>query len=85
MQEYRYVIKDKEGLHARPAGLLVKKAGEYNCEVTIYAEEKKADAKRIYAVMGLGVKCGQEILLTAQGEMEDEAIGALGEFLEQNL
>ena len=43
------------------------------------------DAKRILGVMGLGVKCGQEIVIKADGEQEEEAIDTLSKFLEDNL
>lgn len=47
--------------------------------------EKEADAKRIFAVMGLAVKCGQEITLKTDGENEEEAMNKLSAFLEENL
>ena len=85
MREYKYIIKDEEGIHARPAGLLVKKASEYACDVSIEANGKKVDAKRIFGVMGLAAKCGQEIIITTEGDAEEEAIAGMSEFLEQNL
>ena len=63
MKEFKYVIKDEQGIHARPAGLFVKEAAAFPCKVTIEKDGKEADAKRIFAVMGLAVKCGQEITL----------------------
>ena len=56
MKEFKYVITDPEGIHARPAGILVKQAAGYQSAVTIAKGEKSADAKRIFGVMGLGVK-----------------------------
>lgn len=85
MKEIKYVIKDKEGIHARPAGLFVKEAAVYPCTVTICKGEKEADAKRIFGIMGLGAKCGEEIIVRTNGEKEEEAIEALGKFLEENL
>lgn len=85
MQELKYVIKDKEGIHARPAGTFVKQAAAFPCKVTIAKGEKEVDAKRILGVMGLGVKCGEEITVRTDGEREEEAIAVLGEFLENNL
>ena len=55
MKEFKYVVTDAEGIHARPAGLLVKKAAEFTSAVTITKGEKSADEKRIFGVMGLGV------------------------------
>lgn len=85
MKKLTYEIKDKMGIHARPAGLLVKEAAKFPCAVTIEKDGKSVDAKRILGVMSLGVKCGQEIVLSCDGEKEDEAIAALETFLKENL
>ena len=61
MREFTYKIKSENGIHARPAGMLVKKAGELNCKITIIVGEKSADAKRLFSVMGLGAKKDDEI------------------------
>ncbi len=85
MKEFKYVIKDEQGIHARPAGLFVKEAAAFPCKVIIEKDGKEADAKRIFAVMGLAVKCGQEITLKTDGENEEEAMNKLSAFLEENL
>lgn len=85
MQTCSYIIKDEMGIHARPAGQFVKEASAFPCKITIAKDGKEVDAKRILGIMGLGVKCGQEIVLTAEGEQEKEAITRLQEFLEKNL
>lgn len=85
MKEFRYVIKDAQGIHARPAGLFVKEAAACSCSVTISKDGKEVDAKRILGVMGLGVKCGQEIVLKTEGDGEEEAMEKLSAFLEANL
>lgn len=85
MKEFKYVITDKGGIHARPAGALVKEVAAFPCSITIAKDGKAADAKRIFGVMGLGVKCGQEIVLKTDGDQEEEAIAALGKFLEEKL
>lgn len=85
MKELKYIITDPEGIHARPAGLLVKKANEFSSQIMIGKGEKSADAKRIFGVMGLGVKKGDEISMSAEGSDEDVAIEALEQFLKENL
>ena len=80
MKEFNYTIKDE-----RPAGLFVKEAAAFPCAVTITKDGKEVDAKRIFGVMGLGVKCGQEITLKTDGEKEEEAMETLSKFLEENL
>ena len=54
-------------------------------ETKFEKENDHEDAKRILGVMGLGVKCGQEIILKTDGDQEEEAIAALGKFLEEKL
>ena len=57
MKNFSYVITDEIGIHARPAGLLVKEAKKYASKVVIKANGKSAEATRLMAVMGMGVKC----------------------------
>lgn len=85
MKNFEYVIKDEQGIHARPAGLLVKEASKFSCEVTIEKEGKEVDAKRVFALMGLGVKHGQTIILKTSGDQEEEAMDVLSKFLQENL
>ena len=85
MKEFKYTNKDELGIHARPAGLLVKEAAAFPCKVTIEKGDKEVDAKRILGVMGLGVKCGEEITLRTDGDQEDTAMETLSKFLETNL
>lgn len=85
MKSFNYTIKDAQGIHARPAGVLVKEAGRFKSDITIEKDGKKADAKRIFAVMGLGVKSGETITVNIEGEDEDKAVSSLQEFLQNNL
>lgn len=85
MKEFQYTITDREGIHARPAGIFVKEAAAFPCKVTIAKGDKEVDAKRIFGVMGLGVKCGEEITIRTDGEQEEEAIAKLSNFLQENL
>lgn len=85
MKEFVYTITDPEGIHARPAGLLVKEAAKYPCSITVAKDGREVDAKRIMGVMSLGVKCNQEITLKTQGEQEEAAMEALTVFLKENL
>ena len=85
MKEFTYKICDELGIHARPAGLLVKKASEYKSEITLYKNEKSADLKRLFAVMGLAVKKDDTIRVTVSGEDEDAATTELEGFFKNNL
>ena len=85
MKEFKYVITDPEGIHARPAGILVKQAAGYQSSVKIAKGEKSADSKRIFGVMGLGVKTGEEVTITVEGADEDTAAAELETFFKENL
>lgn len=85
MKEFSYVINDPLGIHARPAGLLVKKASTFKSNITMLKGEKSADLKRIFGIMGLGVKQGEEITIKITGEDEEEAFAAIEEFIKANL
>ena len=85
MKQFNYTVTDSEGIHARPAGNLVKQAGAYECKVTIKCGEKEADAKRIFGIMGLGVKNGQEVTIMVDGTDEDKAYDELLTFFKENL
>lgn len=85
MKEFTYVIKDKEGIHARPAGVVVNEAKKYESNISFIKDGKSVDAKRIFAVMSLCVKCGEEIKITVEGKDEEAASSAVREAFEQNL
>lgn len=84
MKTFTYTITDPIGIHARPAGLLVKEAQKFQAAVTIKKDGKTADMKKLFAVMGLGVKQRQEITINIEGADETEAAAALEEFVRKN-
>ena len=67
MKEFKHVINDPLGLHARPAGMLVKAVAGYASKVTITAPTGTADAKRLMAVMRLAAKQGMELTVSVDG------------------
>ena len=85
MKEFTYVITDEIGIHARPAGMLVKEAKAFTSKITLEANGKTADATKLMAVMSLGVKNGAEVVIKAEGEDEDAAIAKMEEFMKENL
>lgn len=82
MGAFHYVITDEVGIHARPAGVLAKMAKNLESAVTITKGEKTVDASKLMAVMGLGVKKGDEVIVASDNEEELEA---LKKFFEENL
>ena len=82
MAEFQYVITDPAGLHARPAGQLVRLVKETDCAVTVEKGDQAADAGGLMSLMRLGVKQGDEVTVTAD---DPEVLGALKEFFYRNL
>ena len=78
MKTITHVIRDNEGLHARPAGQLVNAVKPFqDTAVTITKGSKSGDAKKIFRIMGLSVKCGDTVTFTVDGPQEDAALAAL--------
>lgn len=85
MKEFTYTINDPAGIHARPAGLLVKKTQPYASEISLIKDGKTGNGKSMLSVMGLGAKNGEVVTVQAEGPDEDTAIAELKEFFEANL
>ena len=85
MKSFQYVITDAVGIHARPAGILVKEAKKYESKIVLKKGEKQADITKLMMLMGLGVKCGEEVTVEVTGADEDEACAAMEAFFKENL
>ena len=85
MKSFSYTVKDELGIHARPAGMLVKEVKNFQSKVTLERDGKSVDASRLMAVMGMGVKKDQTVTVTVEGNDEDAACEALKAFFETNL
>lgn len=81
MAEIKVTVKNKTGLHARPAALFVQKANQFKSEITIAKGDREISAKSIMGVMSLGVGQGSEILIKAEGEDAQQALDALAELV----
>ena len=84
MKEFTYVITDPVGIHARPAGVLAKQVKGLESKVVIWKGEKCAEAKKLMAVMGLGVKQGDEVKITVEGPSEEADAAAVETFFKEN-
>ena len=85
MRSFSYTIKDEIGLHARPAGLLAKKAKEFSSSITIEKGGKSVSATKLMMLMGLGIRHGDTVTVTINGSDEDEAAEAMAAFFSENL
>ncbi len=85
MVEIKHIINDPAGIHARPSTKLVKEIGTYESTVMISKGDKKAEGKKLIAIMSLGAKCGDELTFTIEGADEAEASEKLKAFLSENI
>ncbi|ONI46525.1 PTS galactitol transporter subunit IIC [Candidatus Epulonipiscium fishelsonii] len=85
MKQFEFVVQDKEGIHARPAGILVNAIKGCPSKIEIENKGKKVDGKRLMAVMSLGVKCGETIIVTVDGDSEDADSETIATVLKENL
>lgn len=85
MKAFTYIISDPIGIHARPAGLLAKKAKAFESEITLTKGEKTVNVTRLMALMGMGIVCGDEIKITVTGTDEEAAAAAIEAFFRETL
>jgi len=85
MKEFTHIIQDPAGIHARPAGLLVKEARKFSSTITLTKGEKTIDVQRIFALMALGAKQGDALVVRVEGPDEEQAAAAIETFLKQRL
>ena len=85
MQQFTYTITDPIGIHARPAGLLVKAAKALDSAVTIQKGEMAVSATKLMNLMGMGIKQGDQITVTIEGGDEEGSRKAMEQFFQENL
>lgn len=85
MKKFEYTVQDEIGIHARPAGMLVKEAKKYESKIIIRKGGKEAAASKLMAVMGLAVKCGETVEVEISGPDEDTAFEDMETFFKENL
>ncbi len=86
MKQFSYTITDPIGIHARPAGLLVKAIKALDSTVTIAkADGKSAVGTKLMALMGLGIKQGETVTVTVEGGNEDANAAAMEQYFKDNL
>ena len=81
MPEITFNIKNKVGLHARPATVFVREAAKFKSTIMVTCGEKTVNAKSILSVMSLGVSKGDTVVLSAEGEGAEELLQALEQIL----
>ena len=82
MKEFQYTVKDACGIHARPAGLLVKVAKGFASTATLEKDGKSCDLRKL---MGMGVKQGDTVTIKVEGDDEAACAEAIQKFLSENV
>ena len=86
MKSFDYVITDPVGIHARPAGILVKEIKKFaGSIVTITKGEKSVNALKLMALMGMGIKQGDTVTVAVEGGDEEAVAAAIEDFFKNNL
>lgn len=85
MTRISYVVTDELGIHARPAGMLTKLAQGFVSDIKVNCNGKQADAKRLFALMGMGVKQGDSLQIAIDGPDEAQAAQSVEAFLKETL
>lgn len=85
MRQFQYTITAPVGIHARPAGLLVKAAKALDSTVTVEKDGKSAAATKLMALMGLGIKRGDTVTVSVEGGDEQASLTAMEQFFRDNL
>jgi phosphocarrier protein HPr len=77
MTQQEVTIKNRAGIHARPAALLVQTANKYSAEIYMEKDGIKINAKSIMGIITLGAAYNANLVISAEGEDEEEAVSAL--------
>lgn len=85
MVKEKVLVKNKSGIHLRPATELSKIAGKLKSKITIYANDKTIDPKSLLILMSAGIKQGTEIEIECDGDSEIDDLNELIEAIESGL
>ena len=85
MKQFTAIIQNPTGLHARPAKLFVNTAKQFKSTVRVQNGEKNANAKSMISMLTLGAERGAEIMISVDGDDEEEAAAALNALIESGL
>ena len=77
MVEKQFTITDENGIHARPASLLVSTATKFKSDISLIHKGKNVNLKSILGVMSLGIGLGEEFKISATGTDEQDALNGL--------
>ena len=73
----KLIVKNKQGLHARPAALFVQIANKFDARITVRRDKEKVNGKSIMGILMLGAERGSQIVVEAEGNDAELAIAEL--------
>jgi phosphotransferase system HPr (HPr) family protein len=76
------IVRNPQGLHARPADLLVREASRHNAAISLVKDGYRVDCKSILSLLTLGAECGTEMSLLAEGDDAEQAVAVIAELFE---
>lgn len=85
MVSKKVTVKNEEGLHMRPAGLVTREMTKFQSTIYFLFEDKKINAKSVMNLIAGGIKCGSEIIIECEGEDEKEALERAVNMIENEL
>lgn len=85
MKSFKYTVTDPVGIHARPAGNLVREIKNFSSDCTMSGNGKTVDGKKLMMVMTLGIKQGDEVEVSFTGEDEEKAASETEAWMKENL
>lgn len=83
MQSFTYTVNDENGIHARPAGVIVNSAKKFTSSITVKCNGKSADCKKLFSIMGLGAVKGDILNVTVEGQDEKSAASTVRNAMEE--
>ena len=78
-------IKNKTGLHARPAAIFVQIANKYDCDVKIIKEDQEVNGKSIMGILMLAAEKGSRVTIIGEGDDAEKAVEELSAILQKDL
>ncbi len=81
--EQEFIVKNPQGLHARPAAMFVQIASKYNSQVTIQKDDEKVNGKSIMGILTLGAQKDTKLILEVVGDDAEAALAELAQFFNQ--
>ena len=82
--EKEMIVRNLQGLHARPAAMFVQIANKYDSKIMVKKNQETVNGKSIMGILMLGAQYNSKITITADGKDAQEAITELEEFLSKN-